>query len=92
MFENALMDFITNRKLTILSNLKTTDEEYRRLVETRTQHSADILALTHEDGALALQIQGYIDCVNATHDYECDYIYKQGFSDCLRALKLFGAL
>ena len=91
MFEAAFMGFISNHKFEVLSNLKTTNEEYRRLVEARTQHSADLLSLTHES-ALALQIQDYIDAVNATHDYECDYIYKQGFSDCLRVLRLLGAL
>lgn len=70
MFEEMLKSFITTYKFEVLSNLKT-NEEYRRLVEARTQHSADLLSLTH-DSALALQIQDYIDLVHATHDLESD--------------------
>jgi len=93
MFEKEILEgFRVQYKCALLSKLKTTDNDYRRLLEERTRCSVDMLTLAQGDATHDQLVQGYIDSVNDVHDKETDALYLQGVKDCLRALKLLGAL
>ena len=93
MFEKEILEgFRVQYKCALLSKLKTTDNDYRRLLEERTRRSVDVLTLTQGDTTLNQLVQGYMDSVNDLHDKETDALYLQGVKDCLGVLRLLGAL
>ena len=90
MFEQVLNDFITNHKFDVLSGLKTTDGEYKRLLERQAEHSA--VLDSHDDEAFNMMFRDYLDCIQAVHEIESNTLYLQGVKDCFKALRFFGAL
>ena len=90
MFEQAVNDFITNYKFDVLSTLRATDGEYKRLLERQAEHSVEIVS--HGDATFNMLVQDYLDCIQAVQEVENSTLYLQGFKDCLRAMRLLGVL
>ena len=86
-FEKNLKQFIADYKNLVLLQLKTSNQEYRQLIDKRTQISTDIFAIICENSTLNELIQEYTACVHDIQDIETNTLYVQGFKDCINMLK-----
>ena len=92
MIEDKLKNFISDNKNVVLSRLKSTDDNYRQLVDVRTQYSKKVFAQTCNDTALNNLIQDYTSCMHEIQDIETDILYIQGVKDCFEFLRQINIL
>lgn len=88
MLEQRLRDFFAEYKNSLLSQLKTTDKDYKALLENRLQHSAAVHTQTSNTPEVNALLQAYTDCTNDIQDIETDTLYFQGMKDCIKILRL----
>jgi hypothetical protein len=87
MFEQMLKDFLTDYRCTVLAGLKTSSSDYRQLIENRSKYSLNlILQASRDNTALETLLENYRTCINDIQDIEGEYLYLQGFKDCITLL------
>ena len=89
LIDDIFKDFIINHKSAVLSKLKTSSGDYRRLLESRTRQSASLLTLIKNVPELMELLQDYTGCTNEIQDIESDALYLQGVKDGFRLSSIF---
>ena len=73
----------SERRYEVLENLKSNDEIYASLIESRSKQSMIVRNILKND---AFELEKYIDLINAQEIYELDAIYVYAFRDAISAL------
>ena len=84
-FETYLDDFLYNLKCSTLNNLLTENTEYNKLHDdiTKLTHS-----ITSESPEISNKLDTLINKITELENYENEFLYKQGYKDCFKLLKL----
>ena len=84
-FETYLDEFLYNLKCSTLNNLLTENSEYIKLHDdiTKLTHS-----ITSESPAISNKLDILINKITELENYENEFLYKQGYKDCFKLLKL----
>ena len=84
-YETYLDEFLYNLKCSTLNNLLTENTEYNKLHD-------DITKLTHsiisESPEISNKLDTLINKITELENYENEFLYKQGYKDCFKLLKL----
>lgn len=84
-YETYLDDFLYNLKCSTLNNLLIDNEDYIKLND-------DIDKLTHsitsESPEISNKLDTLINKITELENYENEFLYKQGYKDCFKLLKL----
>jgi len=92
MIEERFWEFLTEYKGTVLSELKTKNEEYKRLSGERRTHREKILELTNGEPLLSSLVDSHSECTYLVHDIESDMMYLQGVQDAIKMLRLINVI
>ncbi len=92
-FKSACTDFMSNMIEDILSNLNLENTEYRKCRENERNNvkttSAILNKLSTEDKKIMNKHEMDIFHILA---FEQSYLYKQGYIDCIKLLKILGVM
>ncbi|MBO4815950.1 MAG: hypothetical protein J5507_03320 [Clostridia bacterium] len=84
-FETYLDDFLYNLKCSTLNNLLIDNADYIKLND-------DIDKLTHsitsESPEISNKLDTLINKITELENFENEFLYKQGYKDCFKLLKL----
>ena len=92
-FKSAYTDFMSNMIEDTLSNLKLENTEYRKCQENERNNVKTVAAilnkLSAEDKEIMNKHEMDIFHISA---FEQLYLYKQGYIDCIKLLKILGVM
>jgi len=84
-YETYLDDFLYNLKYSTLNNLLTENTEYNKLHDDITKLTNSI---TSESPEISNKLDTLINKITELENYENEFLYKQGYKDCFKLLKL----
>lgn len=92
-FKSACTDFMSNMIEDTLSNMNLENTEYRRCRENEKNNMKTISTilnkLSAEDKEVINRHEMDISHISA---FEQSYLYKQGYIDCIKLLKILGVI
>ncbi len=92
-FKSAYTDFMSNMIEDTLSNLKLENTEYRKCQENERNNVKTVAVilnkLSAEDKEIMNKHEMDIFHISA---FEQSYLYKQGYIDCIKLLKILGVM
>jgi len=80
-FTKSVADFFNTRKQDVISNLNRDNAEYAELRKT-----------LNNDLSQSQDFERLKEDIHRLYDIESDYLYLQGFKDCISLLRLIEAL
>lgn len=84
-YETYLDDFLYNLKCSTLNNLLIENTEYNKLHDNITKLTNSI---TSESPEISNKLDTLIIKITELENYENEFLYKQGYKDCFKLLKL----
>lgn len=92
-FKSSYTDFMSNMIEDTLSNLKLESTEYRKCIENERSNVKTIAAILNKLSAEDKEIMNKHE-MDVFHilAFEQSYLYKQGYIDCVKLLKILGVM
>lgn len=92
-FDKAVLNFFADNEQTILKEYRTYDVEYKHLCEENKKSSITIKELYLKlDDTEIKAIDKWKNIIYQITDKEKDFLYLQGFKDCIKLLQLINLI
>lgn len=92
-FDKAVLNFFANNEQTVLKEYRTYNGEYKRLCDENKKASITIKELyLNLDETEIKAIDEWKNIIYQTTDKEKDFLYLQGFKDCIKLLQLINLI
>lgn len=92
-FDKAVLNFFADNEQTVLKEYRTYNGEYKRLCDENKKASITIKELyLNLDETEIKAIDEWKNIIYQTTDKEKDFLYLQGFKDCIKLLQLINLI